>query len=220
MLFRSAYGTNVIAAGYTNISGVPSTTNNVPFLLSLETTNGTPVWEKASTNGVGGFKSGHYSSIAVYGDKLVAVGSAYAVAGQTLNSSCLIEQWSLTGTQLLSMITNFNVGSTTYLSSVVAIESLDRAYAVGTQINANQTCDALLVEIDLSTLTVVSWITNNISYPNFTVPFPSTNLGKAITTDGVDLYVAVEGPGEGIYYQDRQAAVFRYRAKKIGRAHV
>lgn len=208
-----AYGTNVIAAGLTNIDAAAISTNNAPFLMSLETTNGAPLWAKASTNGTGSFTKGHYNSVAVYGDKLIAVGAAYAAAGQPLNTTCLIEQWSLTGTQLTTLSTNISIpGSTNFLTSVVAVESLDRAYAVGAQINANKTWDAIMVEIDLTTLAVVSVLTNNIT--NFTIGFPSTNIGKAITTDGVDLYVAVEGPGEN-QPNDRQAAVFRYRAKNF-----
>lgn len=211
------YGTNVIAAGYSNISASAFTTNNVPFLMSMATTNGTELWAKASTN------SGHYSSIAVYGTNLLAVGAAYS-AGNTLASSGLIEQWSLTGTQLLSLtMTNFGANRTSWLSSVVAIEALDRAYAVGSVINSDKTVDAVLVEIDLTALAnyalfptnvpIVSTLICNIT--NFNAGgLQSTNYGMAITTDGVDLYVAVEGPGDG-NFQDRQAAIFRYRAKNF-----
>ncbi|MBI5802526.1 MAG: proprotein convertase P-domain-containing protein [Verrucomicrobia bacterium] len=201
-----AYGTNVIAAGYSNLSTVPLTFNNKPFLMSMATTNGTQLWATNSTN------SGQYDSVAVYGDKIIAVGRAYA-GGNILNSSNLIEQWSLTGTQLLSLTTNFGLNRTSWLSSVVAIESLDRAYAVGSVINSDETVHAVMLEIDLQNMAVLSVVTNNITNYN-NLGFKATNYGKAIATDGVDLYVAVEGPGEG-NIQDRQAAVFRYRAKNF-----
>ena len=212
-----AYGTNVIAAGYSNISASAFTTNNVPFLMSMATTNGTELWAKASTNG------GHYNSVAIHGTNLLAVGAAYS-AGNTLASSGLIEQWSLTGTQLLSLtMTNFGANRTSWLSSVVAIEALDRAYAVGSVINSDKTVDAVLVEIDLTALAnyalfptnvpIVSTLICNITNYN-AGGLQSTNYGMAITTDGVDLYVAVEGPGDG-NFQDRQAAIFRYRAKNF-----
>ena len=80
------------------------------------------------------------------------------------------------------------------------------AYAVGSVINSDRSVDAVLVEIDLTALAsyatnlasvpIVSIVTNNIT--NYvSAVFPCTNLATAITTDGVDLYVAVEGPGEG-----------------------
>ena len=212
-----AYGTNVIAAGYSNISASVLTTNNVPFLMSLATTNGSQVWAAASTNG------GHLNAVAINGANILAVGAAYA-AGNTVASSNLIQMWSLTGTQLLSLtMTNFGANRTSWLSSVVAIEALDRAYAVGSVINSDRSVDAVLVEIDLTALAsyatnlasvpIVSIVTNNIT--NYvSAVFPCTNLATAITTDGVDLYVAVEGPGEG-NPNDRQAAIFRYRAKNF-----
>ncbi|KAF0176609.1 MAG: Peptidase S8 and S53 subtilisin kexin sedolisin [Limisphaerales bacterium] len=198
-----AYGTNVIAAGFTNIA--TGLTNNLPFLLCLETTNGSLRFATNSPN------SGHYNSVAVYGDKLLAVGAAYA-GGNTLQCSNLIEQWSLVGgTQTLSSVTGYGVGRTGSLSQVVAIESLDRAYAVGSVTNSDNSVDAVLVEIDLQNLAIISTVTNNIT--NFT-GVALANYGKAITTDGVDLYVAVEGPGDG-NASDRQAAIFRYRAKNF-----
>ncbi len=216
-----AYGTNVIAAGFTNIDAVVISTNNVPFLMCLEATNGMPRWALGSTNAFGASTKGHYNSVAVSGDRIIAVGAGYSPG---VGSTCLMDLWSLTGsTQNVSFVTNyFGLGRTSFLSQVIAIESLDRAYAVGSVINANSTWDAFLMEIDLTVLAgyppfltnnpIVSVITNNIT--NFTIGFPSTNIGKAITTDGVDLYVAVEGPGEN-QPNDRQAAVFRYRAKNF-----
>ncbi|PAW82377.1 MAG: hypothetical protein B9S33_15225 [Pedosphaera sp. Tous-C6FEB] len=210
------HGTNIIAAGYSNLSTTVLTTNNVPFLMSLATTNGAEVWARASTN------SGHFNSVAVYGTNILAVGAAYT-AGNTLASSNLIQMWSLTGTQLLSLtMTNFGANRTSWLSSVVAIEALDRAYAAGSVINSDKTVDAVLVEIDLTALAsyttnlasvpIVSIVTNNIT--NNAVVFQTTNYGMAVTTDGVDLYVAVEGPGAG-NPSDRQAGIFRYRAKNF-----
>ncbi len=213
-----AYGTNVIVAGHSNLFTTGSAfTNNVPFLMSLATTNGSQVWAAASTDG------GHLNAVAINGANILAVGAAYS-AGNTVASSNLIQMWSLTGTQLLSLtMTNFGANRTSWLSSVVAIEALDRAYAVGSVINSDRSVDAVLVEIDLTALAsyatnlasvpIVSIVTNNIT--NYvSALFPCTNLATAITTDGVDLYVAVEGPGEG-NPNDRQAAIFRYRAKNF-----
>jgi hypothetical protein len=199
-------GTNVVAVGYTNVSSLPLTTNNRPFLMCLEATNGTLRWATNSTN------SGHFNSVAAYGDRLIGVGAGY-FAGNTLQSSNLLEMWSITGgTQMLSFVTNIG-GCTSWLSSVVAIESLDRAYAVGSLLDSNKQVHAVLAEIDLQTLQFVSLTTCNITNYNFG-GIQSTNYGKSITTDGVDLYVAVEGPGEG-EPNDRQSAVFRYRAKNF-----
>ncbi len=204
-----AYGTNVIAVGYTNLSNIPLTTNNQPFLMCLETTNGSVRFFTNSPN------SGHYNAAAVSGDKLITVGATYGggVVG-IANSNCLIEAWSISGgTQLLSAAMlplsttyNFGAGRPSQLSGVVAVEALDRAYAVGCVSNSATSVDAFLMEIDLTTMAVVSVITNNITN--------GFNFGKAITTDGVDLYLAVEGPGDG-NANDRQAAVFRYRAKNF-----
>ncbi len=205
-----AYNTNVIAVGYTNISDIPLTTNNQPFIMSLEATNGMVRFASASPN------SGHYNAAAVSGDTIITVGAQYAggVSG-VANSNCLIEAWSLSGaTQVLSAATmlplsttfSFGAGRPSQLSGVVAVESLDRAYAVGCVSNNATSVDAILMEIDLSTFAVVSVITNNITN--------GMNFAKGITTDGVDLYVAVDGPGDG-NASDRQAAVFRYRAKNF-----
>jgi sugar lactone lactonase YvrE len=194
-------GTNVVAAGYTNISSVPLTTNNLPFLLCLQT-NGVLRW--ATNSGTGG----HYNAVAVYGTNIIAAGASYSAAGVAgvAGSNCLIESWTLAGTPLLSTIHIFGAGRPSQLSGLIAIEQLDRAYAVGTVSNNATSCDAFLMEIDLQTLAVISVVTNNITN--------GLNFGKAITTDGVDLYVAVEGPGDG-NRDDRQAAIFRYRAKNF-----
>lgn len=195
------HGTNVVAAGYTNISTVASTTNNQPFLLCLETTNGTLRW---ATNS---FTSGHYNAVAVYGTNIIAAGATYAAGvASVAASNCLIESWTLAGAPLLSTNYSFGAGRPSQLSGLIAIEELDRAYAVGTVSNNATSCDAFLMEIDLQTLAVVSVVTNNITN--------GLNFGKAITTDGVDLYVAVEGPGDG-NASDKQAAIFRYRAKNF-----
>ena len=121
-----------------------------------------------------------------------------------------------------AMSADFGLSRTSSLSQVIAIDSLDRAYAVGSAINSDKTVDAVLVEIDLTALAlasnpIVSVVTNNITNFNSFVVGQSTNYGKAITTDGVDLYVAVEGPGydTSVSVSDRQAAVFRYRAKNF-----
>ena len=200
-------GTNVVAVGYTNVSSLPLTTNNRPFLMCLEATNGTLRWATNSTN------SGHLNSVTAYGDRLIGVGAAY-LAGNTLQSSNLLEMWSLSaGTQMLSLVTNFAGNTTSWLAQVVAIESLDRAYAVGSVLRADKKVDAVLLEIDLQTLAIVS--SNLCNITNYdTGSAQSTNYGKGITTDGVDLYVAVEGPGDG-NLSDRQSAVFRYRAKNF-----
>ena len=195
------HGTNVVAAGYTNISAVALTTNNLPFLMCLDTTNGGLRWTASSVNG------GHYNAVAVYGTNIIAAGAAHgAGVASVAASNCLIESWTLAGTPLLSTIHDFGGGRPSQLSGLLAIEELDRAYAVGTVSNNATSSDAFLMEIDLQTLTVVSIVTNNITN--------GINLGKAITTDGVDLYVAVEGPGDG-NASDRQAAIFRYRAKNF-----
>lgn len=203
-----AYGTNVIAAGFTNIA-IGAMTNNLPFLMSLETTNGGLLWSTNSPH------SGHFNSVTVYGTNLMAVGAYYrSGAGVTDETDGLIERWSLNGTLLASNLFNFGVGRTGVLNSVIAIESLDRAYAAGSVRNSDKTIDAVLVEIDLQNLAVISTTVCNITNYNNGIIGQSTNYGKAITTDGVDLYVAVEGPGDG-NFQDRQAAVFRYRAKNF-----
>lgn len=198
-----AYGTNVIAAGFTNIA-TGALMNNLPFLMSLDTTNGGLLWATNSPN------SGHYNSVTVYGTNLMAVGAKYA-GGTTGDTDALIERWSLNGSSLASNIYDFGVGTTGVLNSVIAIESLDRAYAVGSVLKSDKSVDAVLVEIDLQNLAVISTTVCNIT--NFT-GVALTNYGKAITTDGVDLYVAVEGPGDG-NASDRQAAIFRYRAKNF-----
>ncbi|NDE97837.1 MAG: hypothetical protein EB034_06105, partial [Verrucomicrobia bacterium] len=199
----SAYGTNIIAAGFTNSSTAPS--NNFPFLLSLNPTNGATLWATNSP------KTGHYNGLAVSASGLVAVGASYT-AGNTLQSDCLIEKWSLGGTQMNTTVFNFGIGTTSVLNGVVVVDSIDRAYAVGSVFNPNQTVDAVLVEIDLTSMAVVSTIVNNLTNFAAIAGYNCTNLGTAITTDGVDIYVSVEGPCPG-NYRDRQAGIFRYRAK-------
>jgi len=196
------HGTNVVAAGYTNLFNLALTTNNQPFLLCLNTTNGALRWSTNSPT------SGHYNAVAIYGTNILAAGAAYAGAGvaNVANSNCLIERWSLLGNSLLTTNYSFGVGRPSQLSGLLAIEELDRAYAVGTVSNNATSCDAFLMEIDLQTLAVISVVTNNLTN--------GLNFGKAITTDGVDLYVAVEGPGDG-NASDRQAGIFRYRAKNF-----
>lgn len=192
-----AYGTNVIAAGYTNQATAALLTNNLPFLMCLDS-NGVPRWATNSATG------GHYNSVSVFGTNIIAVGAAYA-AGAVGASNCLIERWDLNGNFQTSRVHTF-VGGPSQLSSVLAIESLDRAYAVGTVGINPTTSDAILMELDLVNLTVISAVTNNLN--------SGVNVGKAIATDGADLYVAVSGPGDGTP-ADAQAGIFRYRAKNF-----
>ena len=195
-----AYGTNVIAAGYTNISAVPLTTNNLPFLMSLNPTNGAINWVRSSPNG------GHYNSIAINGTNIIAVGATYAAGvGGVANSNCLIERWALDGT-FLSSVTHSFPGSPSALSGVVVADALDRAYAVGTVSNNVASTHAVMLELDLVTLAVLSAVTNDL--------FAGFNYGKAIASDGTEIYVATEGPGNALG-TDRQAGLFRYRAKNF-----
>ncbi|NBV20837.1 MAG: hypothetical protein EBS05_02420 [Proteobacteria bacterium] len=201
-----AYGTNVIVAGLTNSSASPLTTNNFPFLLSLEPTNGATLWTANSP------VSGHFNALAVSASGIIAVGAQYT-AGNTFQSTCLIEKWSLGGTQMLTTNFDFGVGTTSVLNGVVVVDSIDRAYAVGS-VYSGQIVDAFLMEIDLTTLAIVSTAVNNLTnFSGLALGVQnSTNFGTAITTDGVDIYVSVEGPCPGNRV-DRQAGIFRYRAK-------
>jgi|GEM_PF-1327090 len=195
-----AYGTNVILAGYTNTSAVPLTTNNLPLLVSLNPTNGAVIWTRTSPN------NGHYNSIAVSGANIIAVGATYApgVAG-VASSNCLIERWTLDGTFLGSVTHTFMPASgASALSGVVAVDALDRAYAVGTVSNNAASVNAVMLELDLVTLAVLSVVTNDLN--------AGINVGKAIASDGGELYVATEGPAD-LNPTDRQAGLFRYRAK-------
>lgn len=192
-----AYGTNVIVAGYTNtISGV--FTNNSPFLMSLNPTNGAINWVRKSPS------DGHYNSVAISGSNIIAVGATY-LAGSVGNSNCLIESWRLDGTFVTNVTHTFTPASRpSALSGVVVVDALDRAYAVGTVSNGVASSDAVMLELDLVNLTVLSVVTNNLN--------AGFNYGRGITSDGTEIYVAVDGPSD-VLVSDRQAGLFRYRAK-------
>ncbi|MEN9572384.1 MAG: hypothetical protein RL514_239 [Verrucomicrobiota bacterium] len=191
-----AYGTNVISAGYRTVSTAPLTTNNVPFLMSLNPTNGATNWVASSPNG------GHYNSISIGGTNLIAVGAGY-FPGAVANSNCLIERWDLNGNLLNSVTYALGIGASA-LSGVTVVDALDRAYAVGTQDAGGGLVHAVMLELDLLTGAVLSAVTNDLQ--------AGINIGKAIASDGGELYVATEGPADG-NPNDRQAGLFRYRAK-------
>ncbi len=196
-----AYGTNVFAAGYTNVSVASLTTNNLPLLMSLNPTNGALNWVRSSPSG------GHYNSIAVTGTNIIAVGASYGPgAAGVANSNSIIERWDLNGTLLNSVTYSFGVGRPSALSGVVAVDALDRAYASGTVSNNAASVHAVMLELDLVTGAVLSVVTNDLN--------AGINVGKAIASDGGELYVATEGPADG-NPSDRQAGLFRYRAKNF-----
>lgn len=194
-----AYGTNVIVAGYTNtITGM--FTNNSPFLMSLNPTNGAINWVRKSPS------DGHYNSIAISGSNIIAVGATYA-PGSVANSNCLIESWTLDGTFVTNRTHTFTPATRpSGLSGVVVVDALDRAYAVGTVTNNVASSDAVMLELDLVNLTVISAITNNLR--------AGLNFGRGIASDGTEIYVATDGPAD-VLASDRQAGLFRYRAKNF-----
>ncbi len=194
-----AYGTNVIVAGYTNtISGM--FTNNSPFLMSLNPTNGAINWVRKSPS------DGHYNGVAISGSNIIAVGATYA-PGAVGNSNCLIESWTLDGTFLSTVTHTFTPATRpSALSGVVVVDALDRAYAVGTVSNNVASSDAVMLELDLVNLTVLSAVTNNLN--------AGFNYGRGIASDGTEIYVATDGPSD-LIPSDRQAGLFRYRAKNF-----
>jgi subtilisin-like proprotein convertase family protein/sugar lactone lactonase YvrE len=194
-----AYGTNVIVAGYTNtITGM--FTNNSPFLMSLNPVDGSINWVRKSPS------DGHYNGVAISGSNIIAVGATY-IAGSVGNSNCLIESWRLDGTFVTNVTHTFTPATRpSALSGVVVVDALDRAYAVGTVSNNVASSDAVMLELDLVNLTVLSAVTNNLN--------AGFNYGRGIASDGTEIYVAMDGPSD-VLASDRQAGLFRYRAKNF-----